>query len=286
MPLPLPGQNPGPSGEAPCSDMVQLQEEANKALHYMLATRSSIDACWRKQVSDFGMALPQNDLETTEAIKEAKALCAHTIWDAETCWTVLISKAKVWHAAHMKGIEDDCACTLAEAENCCSTAIREADSSGTSKACSIQQSHTKDIQFLEAEAIKEEGRDHLAFLATCGPVLRPSPPKAHGIMVTPFQLLLGNAPTSTLLSIPPVASPPEQEPALQTPPFTAPAATRPSHWSKWQHNLPDWAEPLSPSEATSNVTLRSHPIQSRRRKCPSIRPCQEVTKRPSAGTPD
>ena len=46
----------GPGSEAPSLDVTQLQEEDNKALGHLLATRSSIDACWRKQVSDFGMA--------------------------------------------------------------------------------------------------------------------------------------------------------------------------------------------------------------------------------------
>ena len=50
-------------------------------------------------------------VETTKAIKVAKANCAHTIQDAETCQTVLISKADVWHATHIKEIEDDCTCT-------------------------------------------------------------------------------------------------------------------------------------------------------------------------------
>ena len=160
------------------------------------------------------MALHQNESETTEAIKEVKALCAHTIWDAETHWTVLISKAKVWHAACIKEIEDDCTCALAETENCCSMAIREAESRDTSKASSIQQSHAKDIQCLEAEAIEEEEKDCLTFLTACRTALRASPPKAHGIMVTPFHLLLGNVPMSTLLSIPLGVSPPEQKPAL------------------------------------------------------------------------
>ena len=67
-----PVETPGPSGEAPSLDLAQLQEEATKALGHLLATRSSINAHWRKQVLDFGMALCQNESETTEAIKETK----------------------------------------------------------------------------------------------------------------------------------------------------------------------------------------------------------------------
>ena len=106
----------GPTSEASSLDVTWLQREANKALEHLMVTRSSIDAHWRKQVSDFGMALHQNESEVTEAIMEVKALCACTIW----------------HATCIKEVEADCAHALAEAENCCSTVIREAESRGAS----------------------------------------------------------------------------------------------------------------------------------------------------------
>ena len=118
-------------------------------------------------------------------------------------------------------------------ENCCSTTIREVDSSSASKALSTKQAHAKDIQSLEAEGIEEQGKEHLTFLTVCGAALRASPPKGHGIMITPYHILLGNAPMSTLLSVPPRVSPSEWESALQTPPSTAPAANRPLPQSKW-----------------------------------------------------
>ena len=76
----------------------------------------------------------------------------------------LISEAQVQHAACLKGIEDKCSLAFADVENYCSTTIREAESNGTYRAHSTQQSHAKDIQCLEAEAIEEEGKVHLAFL--------------------------------------------------------------------------------------------------------------------------
>ena len=170
-----PVNTPRCSSETPSSDVTWLQEEANKALGHLLMTRSSINAHQKKQVSDFGMALCQNESEITEAIKEAKALCAHTIRDAEVHQAVLISKAKLWYAACIKEVEANCTHALAEVENHCSTAIREAESQGTSQACSIQQSHAQDIQHLEEEAIEEERRDCLTFLATYSTALRASP---------------------------------------------------------------------------------------------------------------
>ena len=83
----------GASEEAPSMNVAQLQEEANKALDHLLATRSSLDA--RQRGQDFGMDLHQIELETTEAIKEAKALCACTIQDVETHWMSLSSTPPV-----------------------------------------------------------------------------------------------------------------------------------------------------------------------------------------------
>ena len=123
-----PVKTQGPSGRVPSLDVTQLQEEANKALGCLLATRSTIDTHQRTEVSDFAMALHQNTSEITEAIKATKALCAQTIRDVEACHVVLISKAKVQHTACIKETEVNCAHTLEEAENCCSTAIREAES--------------------------------------------------------------------------------------------------------------------------------------------------------------
>ena len=223
----------GHSRAASSLDVARLQEEANKALGCLLVTRSSIDAQWRKKVSDFGMALCQNKLETTEAFKELKAICAHTIQDVETHqkWCRGLAHHPYqrdwgWLCSHLsRGRE-----LLLISHPWCRI-LRHF------QCCPIQQSHAKVIQCLEAEAIEEEGRDCLAFLTICSAALRVNPPEACGIMVIPYHLLLGNAPMSALLSIPMGVSPPEQEPALQTPPSSAPAATGPSPQSKQQCNL-------------------------------------------------
>ena len=85
----------GPTGRVPSLDVTQLHKEANKALGCLLATRSTIDAWQRKEVSDFGMALCQNESDITEAIKAPKALSVQTIRDVEAHNVALISKVKV-----------------------------------------------------------------------------------------------------------------------------------------------------------------------------------------------
>ena len=154
-------------------------------------------------VNKFQMALHQNESENTEAIKEAKALCTSTIREAKAHWATLISEAEAWHATCIREAKANCASTIAEVEGCCSTSIRKAESHGAKEACIIQLSHAKGMQCLETEAIEEEGKDHLSFLATCGTALQAIPPEAHGMLMTPCHLLMGNAPLFTLLNIPP-----------------------------------------------------------------------------------
>ena len=74
----------------PPMDVGQLWEKANKALNELLATKSSIDAHRQKAVWQLGMDLHQNDSETAESIKEAKAICTHAIQEAKAICSVAI----------------------------------------------------------------------------------------------------------------------------------------------------------------------------------------------------
>ena len=172
------------------------------------------------------MALCQNDLDTTESIKEAKALCTNSIQEAET---------------H------------------CSTATREAEVQQASQAGSIQQSHPKAIQHREEEAIEEESKGQLDFLSAYQAALRASPPKYHGTLIASYHVLLGHAPMSHLFSISQGASPSQQGsiPRASSPP--APTVPDPSPRPKWQHHSPDPMGVSSLSKATSKATPKGPP---------------------------
>ena len=60
----------------------------------MLVIKSSIDSHWQKLISEFGMALHQNDSKTTESVKEAKAISSHSIQEAETHCSIAIREAE------------------------------------------------------------------------------------------------------------------------------------------------------------------------------------------------
>ena len=158
-----------------------------------------------------------------ESIKEAKAICAHSIREAKTL---------------------------------CSTAIREAEAQGASQAGSLQQSHTKTLQCLEEEAIKQESKGQLNFLSACQAALQASPPEFHGMLVSSYQVLLGHALMSHPFSISQGASPSQQGSAPGTPSPPVPECLpRP----KWQPHSPDQLDVLPPGGTTSKATPEGPP---------------------------
>ena len=180
---------------------------------HLLTTRASVDVSHRKQVLDLKTTFHQNEAQTTKAIKEARAHCMTMIRDAETM---------------------------------CAAAIREAETTFSECTHILQQSHGECIGKMERETIEEEGRDHQTFLTACGVALQVCPPEAHGILMYPLQLLMGNMSLAALLAISPQPSTTMGEPAPATPHPTALAVPTP----KWQcHSSRDEATgPATPTE--------------------------------------
>ena len=100
-------KTPEPSSDAPPLDMAHLWEEANNTLGDLLAIKSSIDTHWLKLVSEFGMALCQNDSETAESMKEAKAICTHTIQEAKTHCSTAIKEAEAWRSSQAGSLQEE-----------------------------------------------------------------------------------------------------------------------------------------------------------------------------------
>ena len=118
----------------------------------------------------------------------------------------------------------------------CLETIREVEAACLDHTQTIQQSHSGSMQCLEREAIEEEGRDHQSFLAACGVDLQACPPEAHGVLMYPLQLLMGNMSLATLLAIPPQTSTAKEEP---TPVISHPTTlVAPTSETKWQCHSP------------------------------------------------
>ena len=79
--------------------------------------------------------------------------------------------------------------------------IKEAQPHWAIHACTLEKFHKESMLELEHEAIAEEGWYCQAFLEACGAVLWACPPKAHGVLMYPLQLLTGNVPLATILGM-------------------------------------------------------------------------------------
>ena len=157
------------------------------------------------------MSLCQNNSKTTESIKEAKAICAHSTQEAKILCSTTIEEAKA-----------TCACSIQEAKTLCSKAIRDAEAQGAIQADSLYQTHTKSIQHLEEQPIQEENKSQLDFLFACQAAIKASPVELHGALVASYHTLMGQTPTSHPFSLSQGASSTEQVSAPVAPSSPAP----------------------------------------------------------------
>ena len=125
----------------PPADIAELWENANKALEELLATKSSIDAHRQRAIWELSMDLHQNESETAESIKEARAICSHVTLDAEAQYFSTVKEAKVTYVWTIKEAKATCTCTIWEAETACSVAISDAKTWGASQAKSLHRQH-------------------------------------------------------------------------------------------------------------------------------------------------
>ena len=185
------------------------------------------------------MSLCQKDSETTESIKEAKAISAPFTQEAMTLYSTTIKEAKA-----------TCTCSIQEAKTLCSKTIRDAEAWGASQADSLHQTHAKSIQHLEEQAIQEESKSQLDFLFACQAAIQASPLELHGMLVASYHVLMGQAPMSHPFSLPQGSSSTEQ--------VSAPVAPSPlvPGWSprpKQQHPSPDPVDILPPGRTMSKA---------------------------------
>ena len=120
------------------------------------------------------MELHQNNSKTVESIKGARAVCAHTVWEAKTA---------------------------------CSVAIREAETGGASQAESLHRQHAKTIKHLEEQVFQEEGKSQIDFLSACQAALHASSGELRGTLAAPYHILMGQAPMSHPFTLSQGASP-------------------------------------------------------------------------------
>ena len=249
-----------PGSITPPADAAELQENANKVLEELLATKASIDAHRQRAVWELGMELHWNESKTTKSTKEARAICSHVTLDAKALCFATIKEAKT-----------TLACTIWEAKAACSMAIRDAKTQRASQAKLLHRQHGKVMQDLEEQVIREEGRCQTDFLSACQSNLHASPAELKGMLVASYQILLGQASTSHPFTISQRTSPVEEQPAPAAPPVPVP---KQSPRPKRQHPSPDPVDTM-PLGGTMSKTTSEEPPSS---KCQEVPPWNRALK--------
>ena len=103
------------------------------------------------------------------------------------------------------------------AKAACSKAINEVKAQTISQATMLQEEHSRYMWNLEEQALKEESRSHHEVLSSCQTALYHSPQLFRGLLATSFHLLLGQAPLSATLILPPRVPSTEEQPSRLLP---------------------------------------------------------------------
>ena len=117
------------------------------------------------------------------------------------------------------------------AEVACSKTINEVEAQTISQATVLQEEHSRYMWNLEERALKEESRSCHEVLSSCQTALYHSPQLFRGPLATSFHLLLGQAPPSPTLILPPRVPSAKEQPSTTAPPAPTPKQfPRPKRW--------------------------------------------------------
>ena len=145
-------------------DILHLQEEMNDAMVHLLSARADIDTCHQWVLLETEVGHCQNEIDTSEAIREIKAQYAAMVGDAEATYRTAIRKVEAIYLA-----------STSEAEVIRATGIRKAEATNAVQASKLQKQHQEAMQNLEEEALEEEKHVHQSFLQACGAALQACP---------------------------------------------------------------------------------------------------------------
>ena len=110
-------------------DVLHLQGEMNDNMVHLLTVRASIDAHQQRIMSEMEVAHCQNEIKTSEAIREVKASYAAALGNAEATYVTAVRKVTT-HST-----------STSEVEAAHATAVRKAGAASAAQALKLQQTH-------------------------------------------------------------------------------------------------------------------------------------------------
>ena len=86
-------------------DVLNLWEETNGAMVHLLSARATMDTCCQWVLSQTEVGHCQNEIDTSEAIREIKVLYAAMVRDAKAAYGTTIRKVEAIHLASTSKME-------------------------------------------------------------------------------------------------------------------------------------------------------------------------------------
>ena len=279
-PTPMPGSPERDSSPTPFQlqvnsitlpdDVLHLQEKMNDAMVHLFTVRASIDTHWWRIMSETEVTHCQNEIKTSEAIREVKASYVATLGDTEATNTTAMRKTETTHST-----------STSEVEAAHITTVRKAEAASAVQASKLQQTHQETTQNLEDEALEVEKCACQSFLQACGAALQACPNEALGKLMYPIHLLTGNMSlTGPLMATSPLIIKlwdPIPSPCHPRRSATATHSLR----AKWQHLPGHEVEPGHPRDREPTSCPRELPQQRQREEDPLAEHLGAPIRRPS-----
>ena len=148
---------------------------------HLLSARAAMDTHCQRIILETEISPCQNEIGTSEAIREIKAWYAATIGDAENAYGTAIRNVEAVHLA-----------STSEVEVTWATGIRKAKAANAAWASKLQWQHQEAMQNLEEKALEEEKHAHQSFLWACGVALQACPNDVLVKLMYSLYLLMGS----------------------------------------------------------------------------------------------
>ena len=161
----------------------------NGAMVHLLTIRASVDAHQQRIISEREVTHHQNEIKTSEAIREVNAHYMAALSNAKAAYVTAMRKAETAHSA-----------STSEPEAVHATAVRKAEAASVVKASNLQQVLQETMQNLDGEALVVEKHTHQSVLQACAVALQACPNEALGKLMYPIHLLTGNMSLTGLLT--------------------------------------------------------------------------------------
>ena len=253
------------SSTSPSVDPTELQTDANMASDHMLYIKRSTDVKRQWVIWELGLLQCQSEVEEATSVEKAKVIHSREVLDAKVDCARSVLEAKCNYRAAIQEAKTIRGNQLQKSEIAYSKAIGKAMALRSSQSAVLHREHTRLMQELEEQALREESKSHHDFLSACQAALHHALQPLRENLATSYHVLLGQSSPSPPSAPPARASLAEEQPPAATSPMPAPK------WSPWPKRWLPLPEPQGSmsTDKTAPRAMQEGPSSPKRQDTPA-----------------